>query len=384
MAWKWLGIFTIAFILAASVGVFPAIVQASSEDNAEEIVVGNGTAVLVKPALSFEDALSLAYLMRNLTYDLFQWEISKGIVAANVTLNKGDLFLDRAIEMKDNNTRRATTFAFVAAIHYSHAPAFANPVLGKTIAPILNETGNVTPEVVNAVISLYNELEALFLSSSQYAEGQGYNTTFAKALYNVSKQFISNATSQLEAGNVTTAFRLSVAGYRHLVRAYAELVRSVFVQYLVDRNLITPSQPIFKGIVKGIEKALERLPAEIRERLRARVENGEIKSVKDIIGEVRKEVQQRQEIMKENEYRFIAGILTRIATKYSGHPAMARLFRGPIYDYMYDLVREVANKTGAHGPQLLDECLHELQNRAQELRQELINEMSRYIIRIGK
>jgi len=363
---KYLGLIGLLALTALIVGMLPiasiqiyADEQASrGPDGSEDVVVGNGEMNLTIPAVRFEEAVNLAYTIRNLTYELFQWEIGYNVTAANVTLNLGDRFLERALELKDNNTRRAIVFAVVAAIHYGHAPAFTHPVLARVVYGNLGENNTITAGTVNAILSASSRLKSILLNAVDYASSNNYNTTLVTNIISKGDNLTQTAQQYLDEGNTTLAFRYAVAGYRTYVRAYSTLVKTVFAQYLKSLDLIKPKKP---WIPIGL---LEKLPAEVRSEIKARIESGELKSIRDVVGEVRKEIQARMEIRKEMEYRQIANIMASALVRLSDHPVLTRLLLGKqLRDYCYEIVKEVAQRTNATGLQLLQLSLQELQNR---------------------
>jgi len=359
---RYLGLIGLLALTALIVGMLPiASLQIYADEQAstgsggsEDVVVGDGEMNLTIPAVRFEEAVNLAYTIRNITYELFQWEIGYNVTAANVTLNLGDKFLERALELKDNNTWRATVYAVVAAIHYGHAPAFANPVLARVIHENLGENDTITNVTVYAVLSASSQLKSILLKAVDYASSNNYNTTLVTNIISRGDNLTQTAQQYLDEGNTTLAFRYAVAGYRTYERAYSELVKSVFIQYLRSLDLIKPKKP---WIPIGL---LEKLPPEVRSEIKARIESGELKSIKDVVGEVKKEVQARIEERKEAEYSQIANIMASALERLSNNLALKGM---KLRDYCYQIVKEVAQKTNATGLQLLQLSLQELQNR---------------------
>ncbi|ADV65364.1 hypothetical protein [Desulfurococcus mucosus] len=344
----------VALLLPTASLVVPVAVAGDSD---EVVEAGEGTVNITVPVLSFEDALNLAYTVRNLTYELFQWEISRNVTAANVTLTVGDRFLARALELKDNATRKATVFAVVAAIHYGHAPAFAHPVLARVVKGSLGENGTVTADTVNAVLSASSELKSILLNAVGYAESKGYNTTLAEAWIARGDNATATAQQLLAAGNVTAGFRHAVAGYRMYVKAYSVLVKTVFAQFLRDLGIVRAKAFLPPGLI-------DKLPVELRSELKARIEKGEVKSIRDVVGEVRKEIQLRAEERREREYRQVASIMAAALAKLS---RSLPLHGRQLYDFCYDIVRDVASRTNATGLQLLQLSLQELQGKLSNL-----------------
>ena len=249
---------------------------------------------------SFEDVLKLAYTIRNITYPLYEWEIEHNITAANVSLRLGDRFLERALNVSSEHPRLAAVYAFVAAIHYAHAPAYANPVLGRVIRSNLGENNTITENTVNAVINTSRELRSILVRAIDYAKNNGYNTTISEKIMNWADERLDNATKELESGNITCAFHLAVSAYHRYVKAYSILVKTVFADFIksqvenITSILVEKRAPISKRV-------LDALPVRIREMVREKLEAGEYKTIKDIVGHVKKETKRIMEQVWKRE-----------------------------------------------------------------------------------
>lgn len=266
--------------------------------------------------ISFEDALKLAYTIRNLTYELFQWEISYNIIGAKVQLERGDWFLMRAINISQDAPRRATILAFVASIHYSHAPALANPVLSRVIYNNLGENNTITNDTVIAVLNTASELRELLVNAINYAQNLGYNTTISEYLLQIGDERISNATTHLEEDNVLLAFRQAVSGYRTYVRAFAVLVRSVYVQIIKEiKESITATFMEYKE--PPAKTLAEVLPIRIREHIRARIEGGEVKTVGEVVRIMNQEMATIRIQLRAMEKENLKRIAWRIMERYN-------------------------------------------------------------------
>ncbi|MEM4037699.1 MAG: hypothetical protein QW700_07915 [Desulfurococcaceae archaeon] len=313
--------------------------------------------------VSLEKALELAYAIRNMTYDLFQWEISYNITAANVTLTRGDKFLEKAISVAETEPRKAVVYAFVASIHYSHAPAFANPVLARVIRANLGENDTITEQTVNAVISAAGELRGLLVNAVEYAKSRDYDTTLAEKLLVIGDERVANATSMLAEGNVTAAFRHAVSGYRFYVRAYHALVRSVYVKVIgevegtLTGSAVEYSEPPARTI-------LEVLPVQVRELVRARIQRGEIQKVSEIVKEIEEKVGEVRERIKLVEKENLKQALIRIME-------MVRERAGKAVNItvkeLEDIVEEYYSK-GYRGTGLAKKVIEQLSERVSELK----------------
>jgi hypothetical protein len=240
--------------------------------------------------LPLEQVLELAYTIRNLTYPLYQWEIERyNITVARVVFDKADGFLERAINLSSTHPVRAKVFAFVAAVLYSHAPAYANPVLAKVIRANLGENETITDKTVEAVISTAQELREILVGAINYAKEKGYNVTVAEKMLAKADERLANATTKLEEGNITIAFGLAVSAYRGYVRAYTFLVKSVFAQFI--RATIASLIDLVEVQEPPARKFIGHLPVKVREMIKGRVERGEINTTTQVFEEIKTRVQ---------------------------------------------------------------------------------------------
>ena len=255
-------------------------------------------------SINASDAVELAYTIRNLTYSLFEWEINYSVNSANVTLTLADKFLERAVNLSSKEPKKAVVYAFVAAVHYTHAPAYANPVLCKVVKPYL-ENDTVTPEAVNAAINVSSELRELLQSAINYTASIGYNTTLPEKLLEQGDNAIANATSLLEE-NTTVAFKYAVKGFKLYVRAYSVLVKAVFSQYTKSLFSEVLTSEFFECPEPPVKRVKDSLPAQIQERVKAKLESGEVKNMKDVVKEVNElaeQVRERLRLMEKENLR---------------------------------------------------------------------------------
>lgn len=254
--------------------------------------------------LPLEQVLELAYTIRNLTYPLYKWEIERyNITVARVVFNKAEGFLERAINLSSTHPVRAKVFAFVAAILYSHAPAYANPVLAKVIRANLGENETITNKTVEAVISTAQELREILVGAIDYAREKGYNVALAEKILAKADERLANATTKLEEGNITIAFGLAVSAYRGYVRAYMFLVKSVFAQFM--RATIASLIDLVEVQVPPARKFIELLPVKVREMIKGRVERGEINTTTQVFEEIKTKVQAQLKVeiqLREKEH----------------------------------------------------------------------------------
>jgi hypothetical protein len=289
-------------------------------------------------------------------------------------LTRGDFFLGKAIELGESNTQRAIVFAIVAAIHYSHAPAFANPVLAKIIPQTLDENGTLTNATVEAVLNKAVELKGLL--EEAIVQVEEWNLTVPQLVYwHIERgDNLTAMAEELLETNLTESFWHAVGGYRAYIRGFAVLVKSVFAQKIrlaasdyegLSNRLIVP-----RGLKLQLLIASERLPAEIRERVRREIEAGEIRNFKELAQYVRNEATQLREKYRAMQIDAVAKILMDYIIKLElRHPVVMREWRinnsisnvTELYQYCRQLVEKVSKETGSTGLQLLYLSLYKLQ-----------------------
>ncbi|MEM4440818.1 MAG: hypothetical protein QXS14_05045, partial [Desulfurococcaceae archaeon] len=292
---RYLGLVVVAVV---AIGLMVPLVVAAEEEPPRElpelVTVRGGWARFKPIVLNYTVAVELAYVIRNLTYSLYTWEVSYNVKAAEVHLGKADNFLSRALELGETAPRRAAVFAFLAAVHYSHAPALANPVLGKVIDENLGENYTVTEQTVEAVVSVSGELREILVNAVEKAKEYGVNTTLAEKLLALGDARIENATQLLMEGNVEQSFRYAVSGYRAYVRAYNALVRTAFTKYVREAEA-----GLVRGLVEQVKPParalLPHLPVRIREMVRERVEAGQLVSISEVVRVAREHAERVRE-----------------------------------------------------------------------------------------
>lgn len=357
---KWLGIVVLSVILVSAIPVAVLAAEEPPRDMPEPVVVRGGWARFTPIVLNPEKAIELAYLIRNLTYDLLQWEIGYNITGARVQLERGDGFLARALELAETSPNRSAVFAFVASIHYSHAPALANPVLGRVIRENLGENETVTEDTVRAVLAAAGELRQLLVAAIEKAKEYNVNTTLAERLLGLGDARIENATRLLEEGNVDEAFRHAVSGYRIYVRAYSALIRLAYAKYIREvetgfaRALIAPVEPPAKRL-------LPHLPERVREMVRARVEAGEVRDMHGVVSLVREHALRIREQVRLMERRNLEEVLKkRVAELVS-----EKLLREQIEGVVSEIVEE-AYRQGYRGVELARRVMEQLREQLRE------------------
>lgn len=326
-------------------------------DEAPELILGgiievNKTWPLL---VSLDQAVELAYTIRNLTYDLFQWEIRYNVNAARVRLEIGDRFLARALELSSTAPKRAVVFAFVASIHYGHAVPLANVVLGRVIDSNLGENNEITADTVSAVLNTASELKSILVNAINYAESKGYNTTLPRFILAKGDERYTLAQEALAEGNITIAFRYAVSAYRTYVRAYATLVFTVRAQFL-SRIGVKPGELLVPR-ERAVKKIIEIMPTPIRRILGDRADPRDMREIVAILRDraraLREEIQARE---RENIRAMVREMLQRIRERRGITINQAEIER---------LIEEYYQK-GYRGLELARRIISEIENRINE------------------
>ncbi|MEM4868894.1 MAG: hypothetical protein QW081_00595 [Desulfurococcaceae archaeon] len=370
---KYLGLIAVAVV---AIGLMVPLVVAAEEEPPRmlpELVTVKGGWARFKPiVLNYTVAVELAYVIRNLTYDLYEWEVSYNVRAAEVLLGKADNFLSRALELGETAPRRAAVFAFLAAVHYSHAPALANPVLGRVIDENLGENYTVTEQTVEAVVKVSGELREILVNAIEKAEEYGVNTTLAEKLLALGDARIENATQLLTEGDVELAFRYAVSGYRAYVRAYNTLVRTVFTKYIREAEA-----GLVRGLVEQVKPPartlLPHLPVRIREMVRERVEAGQLVNISEVVREVREHAERVREQVRSMEKENLKMVIRERIEKTVEAPVLREELKK-----LVDETVEKAFMEGHRGVELARRVLEQLREKLAER----IGERSEQVVRI--
>ncbi|WP_440059163.1 hypothetical protein ACSU1N_05085 [Thermogladius sp. 4427co] len=259
-------------------------------EHEEEIDIANGT-IAVRPAfnITFDQALKLAYDVRNVTYPLFEWEISHNVSVANITLNLGDRFLEKALNLSSNNTRLATVSSIVAAIHYSHAVPLAYSVLGKTLDTLFDQNAT-TGQITSTVLDLASQLGSVLSNAVSIAQSrnlsipEGFNN-----LTSLAEQLLSYARSNLSSGNITLAYRLGIKAYHLYVKAYGLLVTSVFVNDLSLPRHLPVGEFLFREKLgpETLIKVFDKLPGELKQVVVEKIRMKELNDTDKVVEYIR-------------------------------------------------------------------------------------------------
>ena len=314
--------------------------------------------------ISLPVMIDLAYTVRNLTYPLFNWEIEKyNITPAKRQLELGDRFLELALNTSEIAPRRALVFAFVAIIHYSHAPPLANAVLGKVVYPTLGENGTVTEQTVIVVVNTSSELREILVNAIEYAKNNEYNTTLIEEILVKGDERIEKATILLSEGNITEAFKYAVSGYRICTRAYHLLVKTVITQKL--RQVITTTDMI-EPRQQAFTKVVNTLPLFVKARVEEKIKRGEIRNfnetIRELVGIAQRERYATQLRERENLEQIVDKIMNEVKEK---HPHIRELVE-QVRLLVRSRIRELFEYRGIRGTQLAEEIMKELQLKLEE------------------
>lgn len=354
----------------------PSTAEGSPSIDKPEIVFEGNWGVLNTETVSdigFDQMIDLAYTIRNLTYSLFLWESNYDVKSAIVQLELGDAFLQRALNTSGVAPKKAVVYGFVASIHYSHAPALANAVLGRVITSNLGENNTVIPQTVEAGINVSEDLREILVDAIKYAETNGYNTSLTWEILATGDQKISSAKQLLEDGNITLAFKYAVVGFRTYVRAYHSLMILTFKQFTKRETITSAALQCREPPIRYI---LDKLPLRVREMFRARVESGEIKELGQIIHELENttvEIRFRIRLIeKENLKNAVEMIMARIRERHG--PVIAQQISVAIKRSIDEDFEK-----GSYGTDLATRALRELRIMLEErgIREIIIQETPR-------
>ncbi|MEM0235260.1 hypothetical protein [Thermofilum sp.] len=122
-------------------------------------------------------------------------------------------------------------------------------------------------------------------------------------------------------------------------------------------------------MIKRVEKPwlpsglVDKLPEEIRETIRKRLENATSKGLGEIIDKVREEVEARIEERSRKELEIVASILEKTINQ----TALKEMVKDEsLREFCGELIIEIRSKTNTTGLQLLRDSLNELQHRLRE------------------
>ncbi len=382
---KIIGLILVALILGTLVSLPSALVFSQEEKSYEYRYTSRWWTNI---SISFDEALELAYMVRNETYPMFQWTMSNNVTLSEKMLARGDYFLELAINTSETNETQAKAYALIATVIYSHAPVTAYILLGKTIKNNLGENNTVTNETVQAVLEKTNELKDLVDEVVSIAEG--YNVTIpdrVNLLKTIAKGYINISQRLLTQGYVKAALRFAVKAYHKLVVAYSITVKATIAQKL---RLGEPENLTLRlGLVKVsrevLKRLVEHLPETIKERIINIIKERHIRTpeeFKHIIKDIMKEYYRLRSTIMIKRVAFIAtrvvmyaatlptetGQAVRIWLMQKGFigPGMGKIRFWKLYKYIENVTARVYQETNATGLVLINETLTELSIEIQQ------------------
>ncbi len=304
---------------------------------------GNATAphVRVFNNVTFEQALDLAYTVRNITMPLLNWSSEHNVTLANVILRLGDRLLEKAINESSVNETRAKVFAMVAAIIYGHAPVTAYPVLAKTIRDNLGENNTITNDTVLAVYNKALELRNVLEQAETIAIE--YNVSVpsqVNALKIIAEGLLNTSERLLDEGYTVLAFKYVVRAYHVYVIAYGMLVKNAFI---VKLNLnIRPDEPLTHRLIvrkikkEIVERILMRLPRWVRVRVIEKIKSGEVKTWSDLRRVIREEVEKYREMLMNKSIDVTANVMVMIVVYLARNPGVNITVQDAINQWLAD------------------------------------------------
>lgn len=269
------GLKTIGFIMAILISISMIALPAtliSAEEIPPQPLAQADTPWWMRVNATFDEVLALAYLVRNETYPIYRFAIENNVTLANVTLARGDYFLQLAINTSTTNETLAKAYALVATVIYSHGPVFAYIVLGKTIKSELGPNGTVTEETAEAALNKTLELRTLLDEAIGIA--QENNVTVPDAVFilrTVANGLINAAQELIDQGYYKAALRTTIRAYHELVKAYGIVVKATIAQKL---ELGEPEHlSVRLGLRRVSRHVLEKIVEHLSPRIRERVLN---------------------------------------------------------------------------------------------------------------
>ncbi len=370
--------FAVTMLVLASLIAMPSITVIAdheSEANNGPSISANAS-IRFNVTISFDKALKLAYIVRNVSYPMLEWSISKNITLAKALLSRGDYFLHKAINTSSTNETRATIYALIAAAIYSRAPVTAYPVLGKTISENMGENHTVTNDTVLAVLGIVSEVKKLVDEAKNISKS--YNITplpivdvlVADALgkANTSRQLLGE-------GYKGVALAYAVRAYHEMVKAYSWIIKTVFIKVLnlTPRGRITEKIIVRRVNRQVLERIVSHMPVWVRTKILNEIRSGRIKSLRDLRHEIGLIVKNYKRRFENITVRHVARIVFMVLMVGASKPdRQGQAIRQWIFEhrrhgmmglmgYIINIVIKVKNETNTTGLQLLNNTLTELE-----------------------
>lgn len=325
-----------------------------------------------------EQLIDLAYTVRDITLPILEWSISYNSTLAIRILQNGDRFLNLALN--ETNETLAKTYAFVAAITYSHAPVTAYQVLAKTI----RAEGELDWKI--RVEKLYNlTVEFRTVTDNVISKAKEFNVTIPKSvearliiidgLINTTKELINK-------GFYKYAFRVLLRTYHMLVETNSIVIKATFVQKL---NLeVPPEEPISGRLYRwrvrkeALERVCDRLPPALGDKLKEKIRRGEIRNWKQLRDEAKRMIQEYKRYAEERTVETVVNILLEVIRvarfnpgtssavndwlRSKGFLTNSRINETALRTYLRELVVNVKNEKNVTGINLIVESTIRLQN----------------------
>lgn len=368
------GLILIVLVALSMISVPASLVLADEEQERE----GEDENITVRfnLAISFSEALDLAYTVRNVSYPMFEWGQAQNITLANMLLKHGDYLLEKAINMSSTNETKATILALAAAAIYSRAPIVAYPVLGKTIRSNLGENHTLTNNTVLAVIGKAKEIKDLVSEAKNISEQ--FNVTPLRIVDFIVADAtgkINTSLQLLEMNYTGRALSYAVRAYHEYIRAYAWVIKSVFIEKLNlgETQRITEKIIVRKVDRKVMEKLIEHMPGWIKLKIMEKLRKGMIKDIEDLRKHIRLMVETYKERLNNMTANYITKTVVLVIITGSTLPGpqgqAIREWRfkhrlnnmWSLYSYIRTIVKNVQNETNATGIDLLKQVLNQLE-----------------------
>ena len=273
LSWKPLSSLALAVLvalsmLAAALNVAKAESYGEADDSTMRYLDDAPTPRDLLGNVSFEQLLSLYYIVGNITEPVITWGIEHNSVIAVKIVNRSEWFYSKALEYSGSNDRMAKAMMLLSTLTLTRSPTAAHEVMARTLRSSLSGAGNVTPEVVGNVTELVSEFRELLTNALSYA------LTEVNASIPITVELlIAEGDYRLElSGNLTAlekygaALSAAITGYNCYVRAYSLLIRSVVAWFFNEQLTVRFLWTIGLGLDKELQVG-------IREKVRERLEN---------------------------------------------------------------------------------------------------------------
>ena len=334
--------------------------------------------VEINVSLSYDKAILLAYNVRNVSYPIIEWGIEYNVSIARTILRTGDYFLNLSKREASINKTTAAVHAVVAAIHYSHAPIIAYPVLSASLKQYAQQYNYSFTLVIKCIINKSIELKQILLEAKKIYVELGYTLPpdfMNKTAY--IEQQINSTIKLLEENYTVYAYRQAMRTYHDLVVLYGELIKGVFAEVLGvnPKEHVSDRLLVKKVSVRELNIVLNKLPKHIREKIAEKIMNKEHVCWKEFEKTVLKVASEYREKVKEKIIGNVVGIILSIVVRASQFPnetgkairewriqnQLMNTIR--LREYIGDLVKNVTENYNLTGIQLLEKCLQILSER---------------------